>query len=789
MARDPIAAAAAALVTIIRDVATDPRKLKPAELCRILNSTAAGQVLDDGRMRRHRMRAGTRIGDGKTIDLLRYAGWLGGELHFPTVSAETVRASRSSVESYEAKKERENERNKEKSKSGREIGSLPPVKDPARRAAAEENLRLWCDTYLAHWFSFGWSPDLEDIARDLQTVLESGGQLPSCMPRGGGKSTIGKAGVLFGILKGAIKFGVLIGAIKKLGVGLLADVKTQLLTNDKLLEDYPEVCVAVRKVGNIANRCNGLTYNDEPTGMEWGKDRIILPRIPGSKASGTILAASGLDGAIRGLNVDGARPDFAFLDDPQTKKSARNPDRVKERLELIEADVRGLAGPGNVMKIYAAMTVIYPGDVADRLLDPEQYPDWQGKRYKLLYAFPKNMELWREYRRLQEQRFLANSKDDREAKFYLKNRKAMDLGAHVAWEDRKPGCASALQFALNLFFQNEEVFYAEYQNQPQRQDGSDIEELQAKLLRFRTSGLPRGVIPNGATTFVAHVDVMHSILYWGALACDRRLSGELVDHGTWPDQNRTYYQKRSASPKLADLYKNAVPKAAVKAGLIDLLRHLLGRTSENWPKSWPKPRLWKRQDGVARNFELILVDWSDGAMQAVVAEVCLLPEFVGLVCPAAGRGIGPDKAPMDKFPEKQGELIGDHWLIGPNKKLSIQSVTIDTNYWKSDTADALMAVPGNPGSLVFHGKPGTDQRLLADHCTSEYRTRLKGVASGRVVDVWKENPGSPDNDHWDNIVGCRVAASIRGCSVGEKTHAPRSPKKKRRKGSVSSLKI
>jgi hypothetical protein len=56
-------------------VASDPRKLKPSELCRLLNSTPMGEVLSDRQLHRHRMRAGNRIGDGKHVDLLRYIAY------------------------------------------------------------------------------------------------------------------------------------------------------------------------------------------------------------------------------------------------------------------------------------------------------------------------------------------------------------------------------------------------------------------------------------------------------------------------------------------------------------------------------------------------------------------------------------------------------------------------------------------------------------------------------------------------------------------------------------------
>ena len=54
----------------------DPRKLRPGELCRLLNSTPLGEVITEQQFRRHRMSAGIRIGDGQNLDLLRFAAWL-----------------------------------------------------------------------------------------------------------------------------------------------------------------------------------------------------------------------------------------------------------------------------------------------------------------------------------------------------------------------------------------------------------------------------------------------------------------------------------------------------------------------------------------------------------------------------------------------------------------------------------------------------------------------------------------------------------------------------------------
>ena len=57
-------------------MATDPRKLRPSELCRLLNSTALGEVINERQLHGHRTAAGVRNGDARYIDLLRYFAWL-----------------------------------------------------------------------------------------------------------------------------------------------------------------------------------------------------------------------------------------------------------------------------------------------------------------------------------------------------------------------------------------------------------------------------------------------------------------------------------------------------------------------------------------------------------------------------------------------------------------------------------------------------------------------------------------------------------------------------------------
>lgn len=184
-------------------MAIDPRNLKPADLARLLNSTPLGTVIDERQLYRHRMRAGFRIGDGRRVDLLRYVVWL---------IEERRRPKPDKTRDYEAIKEAAAARNRALSEAGRDIGEMPAVVDPARKARAEGDFRFFCEAYFPQTFHLAWSPDhLKVIAKVEQAVLH-GGLFAMAMPRGSGKTSIAECACLWAVLYGHREFVCLIGS-------------------------------------------------------------------------------------------------------------------------------------------------------------------------------------------------------------------------------------------------------------------------------------------------------------------------------------------------------------------------------------------------------------------------------------------------------------------------------------------------------------------------------------------------------------------------------------------------
>jgi len=152
----------------------------------MLNSTPLGEVASDRIVRRHCTRAGYRIGDNKTIDLLRYAAWL------VDVRRQMI-VRRRPDSGYEAIKQRARARNIALSLEGRDIGELPAVVNPERKQRAERDFRFFCEQYFPLTFTLPWSADhLKVISKIEQAVLEGGlfavaigirGRSPGCNAR------------------------------------------------------------------------------------------------------------------------------------------------------------------------------------------------------------------------------------------------------------------------------------------------------------------------------------------------------------------------------------------------------------------------------------------------------------------------------------------------------------------------------------------------------------------------------------------------------------------------------
>lgn len=732
----------------------NPSNMRVVDVARLLNSTSFGFVLAQARLYREFNRVGFRIGSSenpRNINLLKYIAWMFDRKHTPEET--------SGARSYEDRRNAERDRQAEQSLAGRDIGQLPEVVNPNRKAACERNFQLFCESYFPETYALAWSPDHLKVIEKIETAVLRGGLFALALPRGSGKTTITESAALWSMLYGHREFVVLIGATESAALELLDSLKTELEVNERLAEDFPEVCYPVAQLEGIANRCAGQLCKGERTRITWTSNEIVLPTIKDSKASGIIVRVAGITGRIRGMKFkrsDGrnVRPSLVVIDDPQTSESAGSLEQTRKRVRVLAGDILGLAGPGQKISGIMPCTIIRPGDMADIILNRNTHPDWNGEKTRMVYRFPSNMKLWEEYAEIRAEALRTEGNFQKATEFYLANREAMDAGAEVSWEARfNHDEVSALQHAMNLKFQDEAAFQSEYQNDPLPDDTADDSLLSVDEICAKINGLARRRVPLKCDRLTMFVDVQKALLFYVVIAWAEDFTGAVIDYGSWPDQHRHEYSLADANPSIQTLFPKAGFEGALYAALSALTDECLGRE-------------WEREDGAVLKIERALVDANWGQSTDVVYQFCRQSSHAGVILPSHGRYVGASSKPMTEYRKQQGDRLGFNWMI-PNVagKRAIRHVIYDTNYWKS-FIHARLAVPvGDKGSLTLYGRiPGAHQ-LFAEHLTAEYRVKTQG--RGRTVDEWKLKPQSHDNHFLDCVAGCAVCGSMLGASLPE----------------------
>lgn len=655
---------------------------------------------------------------------------------------------------YAAKKAFASELSLKISAEGREIGSIPPVLKPRRKAGARRDFQKFCRTYFPQTFNLPWSNDHIAVIRQIETSVLSGGLFATAMPRGMGKTSLCEKASIWAILYGHRDFIALIGGDESLAVQMLDSIKTEFEVNTLLLEDFPEAIYPIVKLEGISHRCLGQICAGKRTHIGWSADEVVMPTIEGSKASGAVIRVKGLGGGIRGMKYsrrDGqtVRPSLVILDDPQTDQSARSPSQCATRERILAGAILGLAGPGKKISGIMPCTVISIGDMADNILNRDKHPAWHGIRTKMVYSFPVNEKLWEEYGRLRRESLKAGSGGKEATEFYKANRQAMDEGAIVAWEAcYEPDELSAIQHAMNLKIDRERAFFSEYQNEPMAEEESRPDDLTPDQIVAKLNRIPRGLVAIGANRLTAMIDVQGSMLFYVVTAWEDDFTGYVVDWGSFPDQKRDYYTLANAKIKLEHVVKGAGLEGQIYGGLKLLAADILGRE-------------WLRDDGAAMHIERCLIDANWGVSTQVVYKFCRESEYASILTPSHGLGIGASGKPMSEWQKQQGDRLGINWrLRNMEAQRAVRGVLYDTNFWKSFLMARLGTAMGDRGTLTLFGDKQDEQRLLADHLCAEYRIRTHG--RGREIDEFKLRPERPDNHLFDALVGCCVAASMQG---------------------------
>jgi hypothetical protein len=86
--------------------------------------------------------------------------------------------------------------------AGRDIGELPVVVNPQRKALAAGDFRFFCESHFPSTFHLPWSNDHLKVIGKIERAVFEGGLFAMAMPRSSGKTTACECASIWAMLYG-----------------------------------------------------------------------------------------------------------------------------------------------------------------------------------------------------------------------------------------------------------------------------------------------------------------------------------------------------------------------------------------------------------------------------------------------------------------------------------------------------------------------------------------------------------------------------------------------------------
>lgn len=541
----------------------------------------------------------------------------------------------------------------------------------------------------------------------IYSRAKHGGRQAIAAPRGCGKSETVKGLQVYLVLAGLVRFPLAIAATTPLAHRLFKDFRKKFSTNQLLYEDFPEICFPVRDLDNAPQRAAKQHIDGALTQIVWTSDGYLsFPHVPGSIYGGVKYSYFGLDSAFRGVNIDGDRPDFIVIDDPETRESAKSLMQIEYREKIIDEDIAGLAEEGEELAIVALSTIQNRICLSYKLTDRDPdtgKPAFNGLRYGMVQKWPTTVEdatdqsklgLWSDYITLRKKAMQSGDEHGLAAvEFYLANRDAMDAGAEMLSDHHVPHVLddgeqvtySALQVAFNKIADTSlNAYRSEYQNDPEDMGDEFVVKIKSHTVLGCESDFDRRSVAADCSIMVAGVDVRKTELHYVTLASGETVKNQIADY---------------------DVQSHGTSETTVEQAE-DLILEGLHRLDSSWAE-FP----CVDTSGTARSLDLVLIDkgwagsWKEDGLKKSWAtqpvETFCLDRGLRRFMPAKG-------APGYKSPTPSRDvIIGDNWHInrGKGQARKCSEVIWNAEHWHALVEDLFAS---NEATERFHLFVATD---------------------------------------------------------------------------------
>jgi predicted phage terminase large subunit-like protein len=165
------------------------------------------------------------------------------------------------------------------------------------------------------------------------------------------------------------------------------------------------------------------------------------------------------------------RPDLIILDDLEDKETMES-ESLQAKLDNAFTDEIGRLGNYKTDFFYIG-TLLSQDSLLARVI---QQPSWETLFYKRVLSFPKNQQLWDEWKQIYRNKENSNNLDDA-YQFFLENQAAMSEGVEVLWADKVPLSETRYKDPTGYYHVmldrekwGESAFWKEDQNEPRSSD-------------------------------------------------------------------------------------------------------------------------------------------------------------------------------------------------------------------------------------------------------------------------------------------------------------------------------
>lgn len=284
-----------------------------------------------------------------------------------------------------------------------------------RRKACEQSILAFAMTYLPAHFKYEPSTMHMQLFKELQNATtKRGARLAIAAPRGHAKSTIvSLTYILWCICYYREPYIMLISNTLDLSSDFLSQIKRELQSNSRLLEDFPDVC--------------------EPLGSQAGAPRWRQAEI--ITRNGVKVTALGAEKQIRGRRHHEHRPTLVVLDDVENESEVRSDEQRRRKEEWFNKAV--LKVGTSQSNFIVVGTILHYDALLANLIDRSKNPNWKGKKFQAVCKWASHTELWSLWESIYCHRedYKAASGPLAARKFFKKNMRKMLKGTKVLWEE------------------------------------------------------------------------------------------------------------------------------------------------------------------------------------------------------------------------------------------------------------------------------------------------------------------------------------------------------------------